>query len=99
MLTFYGIGKVKKDKISLVEKASDLFMKEVAKEEGVLDFKFYWHKEEPTWFLAHEVYKDEEAFEKHRKTQHVDDFIEVLMASADEDVIRGFWEEFASINR
>ncbi len=99
MLIFYGVGRAKKEKISLLEKEMVPFLEEVAKEDGVLEFKFFKHKDDPTWFLAYEVYRDEEAFEKHRKSQHVDKFVEVMMESFAEEGIRGFWEEIASIQR
>jgi quinol monooxygenase YgiN len=99
MLIFYGVLRAKKEKISLLEKGMIPFLEEVAKEEGVLEFKFLRHKDDPTWFLAYEVYQDQEAFERHRKSQHVDKFVEDLMESVAEEGIRGFWEEIASIQR
>lgn len=75
------------------------FLEDVEKEDGVLEFKLFRQKDDPTWILAYEEYRDEEAFEKHRNSQHVDNFVEVLIESVAKDVFRGFWEEIAAIKR
>jgi len=99
MEIFYAAGRFKKEKISLLEKAMVPFLAEVSKEEGVLDFKILKHTDDPTWFLFYEVYQDKEAFEKHRKSPHVDSFVEVLLESSAGEGVRGFWEEVGSIQR
>ncbi|MBU3113839.1 putative quinol monooxygenase [Clostridium lacusfryxellense] len=40
------------------------------KEAGVIRFDVLQGKDEPTSFMFYEVYKDEEAVEKHMKTKH-----------------------------
>ena len=99
MEIFYAFGRARKDKTSLLEEGMVPFLDEVSKEDGVLEFKIFRHKEDPTWFLFYEAYQDQEAFEKHRKTKHVDRFVEVMMESSAGEGIRGFWEEIASIPR
>ncbi|MCK5673456.1 MAG: antibiotic biosynthesis monooxygenase [Spirochaetales bacterium] len=96
MLVFYGFGRVKKEKIQDFEKGLIPFLKGVSTEDGILDFKVFRQNDEPTRYLFYETYRNQEAFDIHRKTEHVDEFYEVMMDSFAEDPIKGFWEEVAS---
>ena len=69
----------------------------MAKEDGIGDFKVFRHSDEPLWYLFYETYRDQEALDAHYKTSHLDAFAEVLEESIADGVIKGFWEEVASI--
>ena len=97
MLVFYGIGRVKKEKIQDFEKALIPLLDGVSTEDGTLDFKVFRQNDEPTRYLFYETYRDQEALDYHRTTEYREDFIKVLEDSMAEDPIEGFWEEVASI--
>ena len=97
MLVFYGFARFKKEKIQDFEKALIPFLEGVSTEDGIFDFKVFRQNDEPTRYLFYETYRNQEAFDYHRNTDHVNDLYKVLEDSLAEDPIKGFWEEVASI--
>ena len=99
MLTFFGTCKVKLETVGDVEAAIHRFIEKVNTEEGTLLWVVYRHEEDPTRILFHEIYRDAEARKVHHSSRELEDFMGVLGPAIEGEVIKGLWQEVASIDR
>ena len=91
--------QAKAGKEAELEKAFREFVKKVQTEEGALAYEVHRDHKDPSIFITYEKYKDKEALNNHPSTQHVQEFIPVLMSLIEGAPALNYYDEVARITR
>ena len=99
MLIFFAALRVKSDQIENVCSAIKTFVPTMKDEDGTMEYIVHQDKDDPQRIVFYERYRDQAAKDAHNKNPSLKTMMDVITPSVEGEVIRGYFDEIAVLER